>query len=151
MHGGVSFLDGYIGSSDRELSGFVRLVRSGGVVGGQISKEFINEIADRMPLVFKAMHKDELCEAYGESLRAGDTFVASLKKELTRRKIQLDDSSVRKETIKIGISECQLYASWGMPVDQNRTIGSWGVHIQHVFGTRTNVYTENGRVTSWQD
>lgn len=148
---GVSFLDGYIGSADRELIGFVRLVRSGGVVGGQISKDFVNEIADRMPRVFKAMHKDELCEAYGEALRAGDTFAVSLKKELSRRKIKLDDSSVRKEAINMGISECQLYASWGMPVDQNRTVGSWGVHIQHVFGTGTYVYTENGRVTSWQN
>lgn len=110
------------------------------------------------PNILRSMSKDEFCASYGKGMREG--YVAGigslpdimklLKKELTRRKIKLDDSMARKGHIKLGISECQLYASWGEPEDQNQTVGSWGVHTQHVYGLGSYVYTENGRVTSWQ-
>jgi hypothetical protein len=77
--------------------------------------------------------------------------VKIVKKELVCRKLKLDDSLVRKEHVNMGISECQLFASWGLPSDQNRSVGSWGVHTQHIYYSGTYVYTENGRVTSWQD
>ena len=40
--------------------------------------------------------------------------------------------------------------SWGEPKDRNRSVGSWGVHAQWIYGD-TYVYFENGILTSWQD
>lgn len=110
------------------------------------------------PTILKAMSKEEFCVAYGKALRKGEIYeigalpdtVRLVKQELNRRKLKLDDSLVRNEQIRLGISECQLYASWGLPRDQNQSVGRWGIHIQHVYYGKY-VYTENGRVTSWQD
>jgi hypothetical protein len=43
-----------------------------------------------------------------------------------------------------------LIESWGSPNDINRTVGSWGVHEQMIYG-EVYVYVENDVVTSWQD
>ena len=40
--------------------------------------------------------------------------------------------------------------SWGQPDDINRSVGSWGVHEQWVYGDEY-LYFENGKLTSWQD
>jgi hypothetical protein len=40
--------------------------------------------------------------------------------------------------------------SWGAPSDINRTVGSWGVHEQWIYGD-TYLYFENGILKSWQD
>lgn len=51
----------------------------------------------------------------------------------------------------------EVIASWGYPNRVNRSVGSWGVHEQWVYGfydiyTRPiYIYFERGRVTSWQD
>lgn len=109
----------------------------------------------------KSMSKEEFCVAYGKAVRGeeideedslqGAALTKLVKNEAGRRKLKFDDKLTSKAHIKLGISECQLYASWGMPEDQNRTVGSWGVHVQHVFGLGSYVYTENGRVSSWQN
>ena len=111
------------------------------------------------PSILKAMNKEKFCVTYGKALRKGEVYeigtlpdtMKLVKQESNRRKLRFDDSLVRVEKIRIGISECQLYASWGLPRDQNQSVGRWGVHIQHVYSYGTYVYTENGRVTSWQD
>jgi hypothetical protein len=72
--------------------------------------------------------------------------------ESKRRRAGIDKNLVKSEQIQIGINQCTLYASWGYPKSQNRAVGSWGVYIQHVYGDfGPFVYTENGRVTSWQN
>jgi len=164
----VNFSNGDVdsGFNPRSNSYYVRLVRDGQMSGGEISLEFVNEILEKegqrraeAPKILSAMSKEDVCVAYGKALRDSEVedigsfpdILKLVKKETARRKIKLDDMLVRKASIKIGISECQLYASLGMPLDQNRTVGGWGVHIQHVFGNGTYVYTENGRVTSWQN
>lgn len=125
----------------------------------QIEADRMRYDGEKAKNTLKAMTKNEFCETYGMALRGGEVYdigalpdiVKLVKKEATRRTLRFDDSLVRKEQIRMGISECQLYASWGMPEDQNRSVGSWGVHVQHVFGLSRYVYTENGKVTSWQN
>ncbi len=64
---------------------------------------------------------------------------------------------VQERKIKIGMSETALLASWGRPRKINRSVGSYGVHKQYIYGTYsrysspTYVYVENGKVRSWQD
>lgn len=109
------------------------------------------------PTILREMTKGDFCDAYGKAVRGegiqeiGDVpdILKLIKPEARRRKLVFNDAKIKSERIGIGISECQLYASWGVG-QQNRTVGSWGVHIQHVYGN-SYVYTENGRVTSWQD
>jgi hypothetical protein len=57
---------------------------------------------------------------------------------------------VRERKLRLGMSEAGLMCSWGDPSSVNRSVGSWGVHKQFVYG-RVYVYVENGKVTSWQD
>lgn len=49
------------------------------------------------------------------------------------------------------MSQCGMYAAWGDPVRENQSVGSWGRKIQHVYQSRNYVYTENGRITSYQN
>ena len=112
------------------------------------------------PKVLRQLSKIDFCVTLGKSLRGeeldelgGSSALPTLvKSEASRRKISFNATLIRSEKIRMGISECELYASWGYPDDQRRTVGRWGIHIQHIYGNfGPYVYTENGRVTSWQD
>lgn len=119
------------------------------------------EEAKAAPGILKEMDRDLFCVAYGAAIRGeaihgvgilpSDTIIKYVKAEARRRKLQFDDSLTRDGKIKLGITKCKLYASWGLPDDENESVGRWGTHIQHIYGVGTYVYTENGRVTSWQD
>lgn len=63
----------------------------------------------------------------------------------------------------LGMTESAVIASWDEPERKNRTIGSWGVHEQWVYGyrriylrgpssfvPRQYLYFENGKLTSMQ-
>ena len=56
--------------------------------------------------------------------------------------------------IYIGMKEEHLLASWGKPRDINKSVGSWGVHKQYVYGYDVSsfqyVYVEDGEIVSWQ-
>lgn len=51
----------------------------------------------------------------------------------------------------IGMTSEMALESVGKPNDINRSVGSWGVHEQWVYGDRVYLYFENGKLTSWQD
>lgn len=55
--------------------------------------------------------------------------------------------------IAMGMTTEQVRASWGVPYRRNRSVGSWGVHEQWVYGSYTGhyLYFEEGILTSWQD
>ncbi|MFZ3064741.1 MAG: hypothetical protein WA277_05615 [Nitrospirota bacterium] len=61
--------------------------------------------------------------------------------------------AIKKHSIVMGMTKEQVKLSWGLPIDINRSVGSWGVHEQWVYGrySRTYLYFENGKLTSWQD
>jgi hypothetical protein len=70
------------------------------------------------------------------------------------------DSQAKRQLILEGkicltMTKDEVVASWGNPYDINRTVGSWGVHEQWVYGgdisNRKYLYFENGVLTSWQD
>ena len=94
----------------------------------------------------------QLCAAYGCN------HSEKIKAELERRNIftEREWSLINSKKISIGISISALYASWGPPTSKNESVGKWGVHIQHVYGLYsryskpTYVYTDNGKVSSWQ-
>lgn len=103
----------------------------------------VDQMADMTP--------DGVCASLGVLTRDGDGAVlAKARKLAATRGLRVDEALTKRERIKLGISECQLFASFGLPERANRSVGSWGVHVQYIYG-RTYVYTKNGTVTSWQD
>lgn len=110
------------------------------------------------PEKLKKMDVTTFCVIYGRSLRGEEmnqylAFNGSqsiISAEAKRRKMKVSIDLVKKEKIRIGMNLCGLYASWGRPQEENRTVGNWGVHIQHIY-EGGYVYTENGVVASWQD
>ncbi len=104
----------------------------------------------------------QLCAAYGETnqIYARQTAREAYKRELERRALLRSDEwqAVDRRQIFVGMSQCGLYASWRYPTRQNRTVTARVERIQHVYGSVVDpyvrsryVYTENGRVTAWQD
>jgi hypothetical protein len=74
--------------------------------------------------------------------------LAELEKRKTFSPAEL--AQVAGMKIGLGMSEDAMLCAWGPPGRANRSVGSWGVHIQYVYES-ANVYVENGKVTSWQD
>lgn len=155
----VNFLTGETIHID---NGYVRLVRGEEWIDQEGRKQAqqadLEARQRKAPSILRTMPKDDFCVAYGEAVRGEKIneigvlpdIMNLVKPEVRRRKLVFNDSQIIKKQVQIGMSECQLYAAWGLPSEQNRSVGSWGVHIQHIFGSNY-VYTENGRVTSWQD
>ena len=50
----------------------------------------------------------------------------------------------------IGMTADMALIALGEPKDINRTVGSWGIHEQWVYGKKY-FYFENGKMTSFQD
>lgn len=111
------------------------------------------------PGLVRKMTAGDFCRNFGLALRrepiddvpAGVNPVALFKADAKRRGLAINSGLVANERIRIGMSECELYASWGFPDRQSRSVGRYGTHIQHVYSSQVYVYTENGRVTGWQD
>ena len=57
---------------------------------------------------------------------------------------------IHKGEVRIGMTTEQCRAAWGRPERVNRSVGSYGVHEQWVYG-RTYLYFEDGVMTSFQD
>jgi hypothetical protein len=62
---------------------------------------------------------------------------------------------VSRGMIRQGMTRAQVQASWGRPLDINRSVGSWGTREQWVYGDARYtdpkyVYFRNGRCTGWQ-
>lgn len=112
----------------------------------------------------KNLTADDFCVTYGEVVRGGmprylvaegyadGELLSILKKQAKSRRLHFDDAVIERRTLRMGMTTCALYASLGRPIVENRTTGSWGRHIQHVYGKYDEfVYTDNGRVSGWQD
>lgn len=59
--------------------------------------------------------------------------------------------AIKDQKIYIGMPEEAMLLSWGRPSSTNSSVGSWGSRNQHVYGSRSYVYTRNGKVSSWQN
>lgn len=95
----------------------------------------------------------EICEAIGIFNRP--MYATQLQpywEEALKRKLfnEQEINTIPTRRIFIGMRQCALYATWGKPPRENRSVGSWGVNIQHVYGS-SYVYTRNGVVTSYQN
>jgi hypothetical protein len=69
--------------------------------------------------------------------------------EIKYKKSKFKDTILNHQ-IKIGMTKDMIIDSWGKPEEINRTVGSWGVHEQWIYGS-TYLYVENDKLTSFQD
>jgi hypothetical protein len=60
-------------------------------------------------------------------------------------------SAILNNSLCLGMTEDEVYLTWGSPDDKNRTVSASGVHEQLVYKKRGYVYLENGILTSWQE
>lgn len=121
----------------------------------------LSEERSNLPSKLREIDVPSLCKATGAMIRGTawldqapnlrDGALPVLRAELRRRSVGFNDERVRHQSIRIGDTECHLYAAWGLPTSSNRTATSSRLSVQHVYGTGNYVYTENGRVTAWQD
>lgn len=97
-----------------------------------------------------------LCYAYGHMKSA------NIREELLTRKSIRNWDLIDNKRIKIGMTNAEILCSWGAPMRTYKSVGSYGVHKQYIYGTRVTcgrygciggvshyVYIENGKVTGW--
>lgn len=55
--------------------------------------------------------------------------------------------------VRLGMTEKQVIngTNWGHPKSVNRSVGSWGVHEQWIYGGGHYLYFQNGRLTAYQN
>lgn len=100
------------------------------------------------------------CSAYGDAVRnqylddigLSPKIVRMTKLEAKRRGLRMDDKLIAAGKIRVGLTECSMIASWGIPQSSNRTVTAALIRTQHVYGNLgPYVYTVNGVITGWQD
>lgn len=74
---------------------------------------------------------------------------ANRKTTLTKKYGAATAQKILAGEIWIGMSDTMARESWGEPEQINRSVGSWGVHEQWVYGDNY-VYFEDGVLSSWQ-
>lgn len=109
------------------------------------------------PPVWSQVEDQYLCSTVG-NWRGNPQVHAQGVQELIRRgKVRKQNAeTILKRQIQIGMSECEVIASWGWPRDQNRSHYAFGTHNQMIWraydtAPATYVYTEDHVVTSWQE
>ena len=58
---------------------------------------------------------------------------------------------ISQHQVQIGMIREMCIMAWGRPTDINRSTGSWGVHEQWVYNSKSFLYLENGILTSLQN
>jgi len=108
------------------------------------------KIEDKRMLLYT---KQTLQDLYNDKFQKSNAAIARVNKNIKLAE-KYKDSKFKDEILKrkvaIGMTKEMVIDSWGKPEDINRTVGTWGVHEQWVYG-HTYLYFEDGKLTSFQD
>lgn len=100
---------------------------------------------------------DQICRKYGtySAWFIAKSLAQGYKREIERRGLiaPADWTLVTEKRIRKGMTQCAMYASWGIPLLE-RPSDRYEGEIQHVYGTAGRnhpgaVYTRNGIVVGW--
>jgi hypothetical protein len=94
----------------------------------------------------RPLHEVELCVEYDSANSPAARKELERRKALTAHEWKLGEVG----DIAIGMSELAVNCSKGLGYAENRLVGSWGEHIQCVYGNEY-IYVENGKVVALQD
>lgn len=134
----VKLIQRYDNSLKVEHKGTIGFVRNGSFEENEDYKSFM---ANNKPIKF----------IEPKATPTGKTSYNDRLKKLIQKYGNSMGTIVAKREVRLGMTKAMVIDSWGQPKDINRTVGSWGVHEQWVYGDRTYLYFENGKLTSWQD
>lgn len=152
-------LEAKLEEKQKDNEAFEKLVKDAYLVRKEEEARATALLKVNSPEILKQMTKYDFCRAYGQYLRgeviaeigSPENIKGVVSKEVIKRKLKLNTSLIKSQKLNLNMSECELYASLGFPRKQNVSTGAWGEHIQHIYvDNEMFVYTENGRVTSWQ-
>lgn len=90
-------------------------------------------------------------KAKADAKRRASEKATERKKKLIEKYGESIANDILKSYVRIGWTKEMCRESWGAPKDINRTIGSYGVHEQWVYGGGNYLYFENGILTTIQD
>jgi hypothetical protein len=82
--------------------------------------------------------------------RESEAKIAERKARLLKKYGGSIGEKIIKGEIWLGMTNEMVQDSWGKPRSVNRSVGSWGIHEQWVYGN-SYIYIRNGTLTSWQD
>ena len=111
-------------------------------------KPYKNIYEEKMPLV---CGKFQLKSYYDNARSLSIAAKNKRKADLTKKYGASNANLILQGKIRIGMTKNMCLDSWGSPSDINKTIGSFGVHEQWVYGLGSYVYFENGVITTIQN
>lgn len=137
----LDYSNSYIGACIGEICGYI----------SEVWFEKTDEIKDFIRI--KKQEAEDLRNLKIEQeLKAERDELAKQKKKYIRKYGEKVYKELIEGYIWIGMSKEMAIISRGYPSDINRSVGSWGVHEQWVYGNNgVYLYFENGKLSSWQD
>lgn len=110
------------------------------------------------------MSDDFLCRHYGSNQNGGifkrepTEKAPSILEEIRARRLLSPEEAVavQEGRFAVGMSKCAMYSALGHAHTENTTTNAAGIFVQHIFSVpwrgskRIYVYTQNGRISSWQ-
>jgi hypothetical protein len=135
---------------DAECSGSNTATRAAAELAEQAARAEAEEIRRQLPKELRAAGASTICALAGKAIRGELPVPGLVMTELRRRKLTVDQKRAQSQTMRIGDSECQLFASYGLPSNSSRTVTRRGTWVRHDYEAMT-VRTVNGIVETWQD
>ena len=135
----LDYSNGYIGACIEETCGYISEVW---FEKNKALKTFIN---------LKKKEADNLrILKIEQELKAEKKELAKQEKKYLKKYGKKVYAKLKEGYIWIGMSQEMAIISKGYPKDNNRSVGSWGIHEQWVYDNEY-LYFENGYLKSWQD
>jgi len=98
----------------------------------------------------RAIEKKVLAKKQEEIKQKQENERKALISYLTTKYGAATATKILNNEVWLGMTKEMVLDSRGKPSDINRSVGSWGVNEQWVYGDQY-LYFENGKLTSWQD
>ena len=123
----------------------------------EYSPEYLSKLDDRTLCLnfYMGVLNEDLTgtRPYGSYTAGNTSFDLNIEGEFKSRGLTTEQiNNVRKRIINIGSPVCVMYAVYGYPDDENRTVTNHSVHIQHVYRIKgLYIYSVDGIIASWQD
>jgi hypothetical protein len=100
----------------------------------------------------KLQAAEMLVRDYPEYGKKYEPSLSKLKTQADAQDRAMEAAAKKKRGVSIGMSTDEVVSSsWGKPESINRTINSYGTQEQWVYGSRSYLYFENGKLVSIQN
>lgn len=126
--------------------------KKGYILNAAIPRDPKLDVIKRKSLL--AQHKYEEAEMV-ETVRLEMDKLEKEKADRRKRILDKYGSEVGEKILNgfiwIGMTSSMVIDSRGRPKDNNKSVGSWGVHEQWIYDNNVYLYIKNGKLSSWQE